>query len=123
MREMPQPVWGAAEASTAKRSAAASHTRMHFLKLVRIAIIFLVVLVATRLIHRFVRALRIHFVSMMKRHATGADVENQIRINDAAIVNGAGGLVEEINLRTTVLRGSMELFMSFPMAPSNVCPT
>ena len=32
-------------------------------------------------------------------------MENQIRINDVAIINGKGGLVEEINLRTTVLRG------------------
>jgi small conductance mechanosensitive channel len=32
-------------------------------------------------------------------------IENQIRVNDVAIINGTGGLVEEINLRTTVLRG------------------
>lgn len=32
-------------------------------------------------------------------------LENQVRVNDVAIINGAGGLVEEINLRTTVLRG------------------
>lgn len=32
-------------------------------------------------------------------------MENQIRINDVAVVNGKAGLVEEINLRTTVLRG------------------
>ncbi len=32
-------------------------------------------------------------------------LENQIRINDVAVINGTGGLVEEINLRTTVLRG------------------
>jgi small conductance mechanosensitive channel len=32
-------------------------------------------------------------------------VENQISVNDVAIINGTGGLVEEINLRTTVLRG------------------
>jgi small conductance mechanosensitive channel len=32
-------------------------------------------------------------------------MENQIRINDVAVINGTGGLVEEINLRTTVLRG------------------
>lgn len=31
-------------------------------------------------------------------------LENQIRVNDAAILNGTGGLVEAINLRTTVLR-------------------
>ena len=32
-------------------------------------------------------------------------MENQIRINDVVRINGTGGLVEEINLRTTVLRG------------------
>jgi small-conductance mechanosensitive channel len=32
-------------------------------------------------------------------------LENQISVNDVAIINGTGGLVEEINLRTTVLRG------------------
>ena len=32
-------------------------------------------------------------------------LENQIRVNDVALINGTGGLVEEINLRTTVLRG------------------
>ena len=32
-------------------------------------------------------------------------LENQIRVNDIAIINGKGGLVEEINLRTVVLRG------------------
>ncbi|MBS1872750.1 MAG: mechanosensitive ion channel [Acidobacteria bacterium] len=31
-------------------------------------------------------------------------IENQIRVNDVAIINGVGGSVEEINLRTTVLR-------------------
>lgn len=40
-------------------------------------------------------------------------MENQIRINDIAIINGKGGLVEEINLRTTVLRaedGAVHIF-------------
>ena len=32
-------------------------------------------------------------------------VENQIRVHDVVNINGTGGLVEEINLRTTVLRG------------------
>ncbi len=32
-------------------------------------------------------------------------IDNQIRINDVAMINGTGGVVEEINLRTTVLRG------------------
>ena len=31
--------------------------------------------------------------------------ENQIRVGDVAIINGTGGQVEEIRLRTTVLRG------------------
>jgi small conductance mechanosensitive channel len=33
-------------------------------------------------------------------------IENQIRVNDVAVINGTGGLVEEINLRTTVLRSA-----------------
>jgi small conductance mechanosensitive channel len=40
-------------------------------------------------------------------------VENQIRVNDVAVINGTGGLVEEINLRTTVLRsqdGTVHIF-------------
>ena len=32
-------------------------------------------------------------------------MENQISVNDIAIINGSGGLVQEMNLRTTVLRG------------------
>jgi small conductance mechanosensitive channel len=32
-------------------------------------------------------------------------IENQVRVNDVAIINATGGLVEELNLRTTVLRG------------------
>ncbi len=32
-------------------------------------------------------------------------IENQIRLNDVVRINGEGGVVEEINLRTTVLRG------------------
>jgi len=32
-------------------------------------------------------------------------LENQIRVNDVAVINGTGGLVEQINLRTIVLRG------------------
>jgi small-conductance mechanosensitive channel len=40
-------------------------------------------------------------------------LENQIRVNDVAIINGTGGLVEAINLRTTVLRsldGTVHVF-------------
>ncbi|HVA01506.1 MAG TPA: mechanosensitive ion channel family protein [Terriglobia bacterium] len=32
-------------------------------------------------------------------------LENQVHVNDVAIINGTGGLVEQINLRTIVLRG------------------
>ncbi len=40
-------------------------------------------------------------------------LENQIRVGDVAVINGTGGLVEEINLRTVVLRdleGSVHIF-------------
>ncbi len=39
--------------------------------------------------------------------------EDQIRVNDVAVLNGTGGLVEAINLRTTILRaqdGSVHVF-------------
>lgn len=41
-------------------------------------------------------------------------IENQIRVNDVAVINGTGGLVEEINLRTTVLRGENGAVYIFP---------
>jgi small-conductance mechanosensitive channel len=41
-------------------------------------------------------------------------IENQIRVNDVAIVNGTSGLVEEINLRTTVLRSQDGVVHVFP---------
>lgn len=41
-------------------------------------------------------------------------VENQIRVNDVAVINGTGGLVEEINLRTTVLRSLDGVVHIFP---------
>jgi len=41
-------------------------------------------------------------------------MENQIRVNDIAVINGKGGLVEEINLRTTVLRGEDGAAHIFP---------
>ncbi len=41
-------------------------------------------------------------------------LENQIRVNDVAVINGTGGLVEEINLRTTVLRGDDGSVYVFP---------
>jgi small-conductance mechanosensitive channel len=46
-------------------------------------------------------------------------VENQIRINDVAIINGTGGLVEEINLRTTVLRSQDGAVHIFPNGTIN----
>lgn len=40
-------------------------------------------------------------------------IENQIRVNDAAMINGVAGTVEEVNLRTTVIRaenGGLHIF-------------
>lgn len=41
-------------------------------------------------------------------------LEDQIRVNDVAIVNGVSGVVEELNLRTTVLRDSEGVVHVFP---------
>ena len=41
-------------------------------------------------------------------------MENQLRVNDVATINGKTGLVEEINLRTTVLRGEDGAVHIFP---------
>ncbi len=41
-------------------------------------------------------------------------IENQVRVNDVAVINGTSGLVEEINLRTTVLRGADGTVHVFP---------
>lgn len=41
-------------------------------------------------------------------------LENQIRVNDVVVINGTGGLVEEINLRTTLLRGENGAVHVFP---------
>jgi small-conductance mechanosensitive channel len=41
-------------------------------------------------------------------------LEDQIRVNDIAIVNGVSGVVEELNLRTTVLRDSEGVVHVFP---------
>jgi small conductance mechanosensitive channel len=46
-------------------------------------------------------------------------VENQVRVNDVAIINGTGGLVEELNLRTTVLRGLDGTVHIFPNGAIN----
>lgn len=40
-------------------------------------------------------------------------IENQIRVGDVAVINGTGGMVEQINLRTVVLRdheGTVHVF-------------
>jgi small-conductance mechanosensitive channel len=41
-------------------------------------------------------------------------MENQLRVNDVAVINGKSGLVEEINLRTTILRGEDGAAHIFP---------
>ena len=41
-------------------------------------------------------------------------IENQIRIGDVVTINGTGGLVEEINLRTVVLRDATGTVHIFP---------
>jgi moderate conductance mechanosensitive channel len=46
-------------------------------------------------------------------------IENQIRVNDVAVINGTGGLVEEVNLRTTVLRGLDGTVHIFPNGAIN----
>ncbi|MGA1865113.1 MAG: mechanosensitive ion channel family protein [bacterium] len=46
-------------------------------------------------------------------------IENQIRVGDVAILNGTGGLVEAINLRTTVLRGLDGSLHIFPNGTVN----
>lgn len=40
--------------------------------------------------------------------------ENRIRVGDVAIINGTGGLVEQVNLRTVVLRGLDGTLHVFP---------
>jgi small-conductance mechanosensitive channel len=46
-------------------------------------------------------------------------LENQVRVNDVAIINGTGGLVEQINLRTIVLRGIDGTVHVFPNGTIN----
>ena len=46
-------------------------------------------------------------------------LENQIRVGDAVAINGTGGLVEEINLRTTVLRDEEGTVHIFPNGSIN----
>jgi len=45
--------------------------------------------------------------------------ENQVRVGDVAILNGTGGLVEQVNLRTTVLRGLDGTVHVFPNGSIN----
>ena len=46
-------------------------------------------------------------------------IENQVRVGDVAILNGTGGLVEAVNLRTTVLRGLDGAVHIFPNGTIN----
>ena len=46
-------------------------------------------------------------------------LENQVRVGDVAIVNGTGGLVEEINFRTIVLRDLSGVVHVFPNGTIN----
>ncbi len=46
-------------------------------------------------------------------------MENQIRVGDVAVLNGTGGLVEAIHLRTTVLRGLDGTVHIFPNGTIN----
>ncbi len=41
-------------------------------------------------------------------------IEDQVRVGDVAVVNGTGGLVEQINLRTIVLRDLEGVVHTFP---------
>lgn len=41
-------------------------------------------------------------------------LENQVRVNDVAIINGTGGLVERINFRTLILRDLSGVVHVFP---------
>jgi moderate conductance mechanosensitive channel len=45
--------------------------------------------------------------------------ENRIRVGDVAVLNGTGGLVEQVNLRTTVLRGLDGTIHVFPNGSIN----
>jgi small conductance mechanosensitive channel len=46
-------------------------------------------------------------------------LENQIRVGDVAIINGTGGLVEEVNFRTVVLRDLSGVVHVFPNGTIN----
>ena len=46
-------------------------------------------------------------------------LENQVRVGDVVAINGTGGLVEEINLRTTILRDEEGTVHVFPNGAIN----
>ncbi len=46
-------------------------------------------------------------------------LENQVRVGDVAVVNGTGGLVEEINFRTLILRDLSGIVHVFPNGSVN----
>lgn len=46
-------------------------------------------------------------------------LENQVRVNDVAVINGTGGVVEHINLRTIILRGQDGTVHIFPNGTIN----
>jgi small conductance mechanosensitive channel len=46
-------------------------------------------------------------------------MENQVRVGDIAVINGTGGLVEQINLRTIVLRDLEGTVHTFPNGTIN----
>jgi small conductance mechanosensitive channel len=46
-------------------------------------------------------------------------LENQVRVGDVVAINGTGGLVEEINLRTTILRDEEGTVHIFPNGSIN----
>lgn len=50
-------------------------------------------------------------------------LENQVSKGDVAVVNGTGGSVEAVNLRTIVLRDATGRSTSFPTGPSPLSPT
>lgn len=46
-------------------------------------------------------------------------LENQVRVNDVAIINGTGGLIERINIRTIILRDLGGVVHVFPNGSIN----
>ena len=50
-------------------------------------------------------------------------LEDQVRVGDAAAINGVGGLVEAINLRTIVLRDVEGTVHVFPNGAITTSPT